>query len=422
MLDALWDFLARQLENGVVMGGLALNVAGAGAALAARLPGLVRHLVATTLITSVSVDDRSELFDELLEWLANHPYGLRCRRLRADLDRPQDGDDTIRLTPSSGPHLFRHRGVLVWVDRFHARQGDGVLGRGHPTETLRIRALTAKVAFLRTLLAEVHETHGDPDRNRVAIYAIDSTQEWSRLVIVRKRSLSTLVLAPGLAEAAIADARAFLASGQWYADRGIPWRRGYLLHGPPGTGKSSLVKVMAGELGRDICLLSLTADRLDDVKLASLLSEAPRRAILLFEDIDALFARRRQGEVAAGVTFSGLLNAIDGVLAQEGRILCMTTNHPERLDPALIRPGRIDRRFAFDLAGESERARLFLAFYPGETARAARFAASARPASAAALQGHFLLHRDDPAGALAAVDTLGGCATPPPVEATELRA
>lgn len=122
-------------------------------------------------------------------------------------------------------------------------------------------------------------------------------------------------------------------------DMGIPFRRGYLLYGYPGTGKSSFIRALAGELKVHLCLVSLNDKNMTDEDLNSLLNNAPPRSILLLEDVDAAFAQRDNGETASRVTFSGLLNALDGVGSQEGKILFMTTNKINLLDPALIRPG-----------------------------------------------------------------------------------
>lgn len=141
-----------------------------------------------------------------------------------------------------------------------------------------------------------------------------------------------------------------------YVSRGVPYRRGYLFHGPPGTGKSSFISALAGHFGYSICMLSLSERTLDDDRLAHLLNSAPPNALLLLEDVDAAFvsrdlfenAQHRAFEGMTRVTFSGLLNAIDGVASAEERVLFMTTNHVHRLDPALIRPGRVDVQCLFD--------------------------------------------------------------------------
>lgn len=147
---------------------------------------------------------------------------------------------------------------------------------------------------------------------------------------------------------------------QWYADRGIPFRRGYLLHGVPGSGKSSLIHAIAGELMLDIYVVSLSSSWISDSTLTTLMGRVPARCILLLEDLDAAFTRsvsrdknsngnpegnddgdNDQGDIPSGpptssrsrrhqrdqlsevntLSLSGLLNALDGVAAAEGRLL-----------------------------------------------------------------------------------------------------
>lgn len=133
--------------------------------------------------------------------------------------------------------------------------------------------------------------------------------------------------------------------------------------------------------------------------------------MLLFEDIDAVFRGREAMDAGKGLTFSGLLNAIDGVMAQEGHLLIMTTNHVEQLDPALIRPGRVDWRGEIGLAHGEQIGRLFRAFYPGQDKLLPRFVAAfaGRKVAPAEIQQLFLEHRDDPVAAVAAVETSRSC-------------
>ena len=189
---------------------------------------------------------------------------------------------------------------------------------------------------------------------------------WQKAMEKKKRDKTTVVLDEDLSERLVKDARSFLSSSEWYAKRGIPYRRGYLLYGPPGTGKTSFCQVLASELDADLCLLTLTDSELTDTRLAESMREAPRGSIILLEDVDAVFVERQAANTkngGNGVSFSGLLNAIDGVASQEGRIFVMTTNHIEKLDPALKRPGRCDVTAKLDLASRSQMVSLFTRFY-----------------------------------------------------------
>ncbi|KAG5786778.1 hypothetical protein H9Q69_014148 [Fusarium xylarioides] len=156
----------------------------------------------------------------------------------------------------------------------------------------------------------------------------------------------------------------------WYAKRSIPYRRGYLLFGPPGTGKSSFSLSIAGELDLDIYVISIPS--VNDQTLKDLFDGLPDRCVVLLEDIDAAGATRSRdlrsedsdsegdtGPRKKAVTLSGLLNTLDGVASQEDRIPIMTTNHVGKLDEALIRPGRVDFKVEFRLADRETAEQLF---------------------------------------------------------------
>jgi chaperone BCS1 len=153
----------------------------------------------------------------------------------------------------------------------------------------------------------------------------------------RKRPIASVILDAGISDRILRDCNEFISNPQWYTERGIPYRRGYLLHGPPGCGKSSYITALAGELGFSICVLNLSERGLSDDRLNHLLSVAPQQTIILLEDVDAAFVSRedtvQQKAAYEGlnrVTFSGLLNCLDGVASTEARIMFMTTNYLER--------------------------------------------------------------------------------------------
>ncbi|KAI3092598.1 hypothetical protein CBS147333_10221 [Penicillium roqueforti] len=151
---------------------------------------------------------------------------------------------------------------------------------------------------------------------------------------------------------------------RWYADRGIPYQRGYLLYGPPSTGKSSFSLSLAGEFELDIYTLQLSG--ISNSKLMALFAELPPHCIILLEDIDAAGIGRRENtdtdqenKQSTRVTLSSLLNILNDILSQEGRVLVITTNHIEHLDEALIRPGRTDKKVHFKLTNETTSTQLF---------------------------------------------------------------
>ncbi|AEO61011.1 hypothetical protein MYCTH_2112991 [Thermothelomyces thermophilus ATCC 42464] len=181
------------------------------------------------------------------------------------------------------------------------------------------------------------------------------------------------------------------ATLRWYANRSIPLRRGYLFYGPPGTGKTLFSFALAGVFGLDIYVISLLDPSLTEEDLLALFTSLPRRCVVLLEDIDTAglkrtddpnadekssenwkvsdlareLKRHQRGDASEnkGISLSGLLNAIDGVASHEGRVLIMTTNKPETLDEALIRPSRIDIQIGFTNATQEQARELFVRMY-----------------------------------------------------------
>lgn len=257
---------------------------------------------------------------------------------------------------------------------------------------------------------------------------------WTQVASRPVRPMRTVVLDPKQKSQVLADMNEYLhpATPRWYANRGIPLRRGYMFYGPPGTGKTSLSFALAGVFGLDIFVISLLEPTLTEEDLGTLFNSLPRRCVVLLEDIDTAGLSRgadeevddgpptseykdengkdkdkvnKDGDSAnkqmdrpsrkttkddwkvsdlaralkketkddkKGISLSGLLNAIDGVASQEGRILVMTTNKPESLDEALIRPGRVDLQVGFTNATPAQASELFQRMYEADGAAPAK--------------------------------------------------
>ncbi|KAJ5900047.1 hypothetical protein N7495_004791 [Penicillium taxi] len=309
----------------------------------------------------------------------------------------------LRFTPSQGSHFFWYKGHLLRVER--VEQNNNARSWLLTNERLYLSCLGRDATILRTLLAEAQQAYVERDGNRTVIYRgqrYGGSIDWARCMARAPRPLSTVVLDSAQKNAFIDDIKEYLhpRTRRWYSNRGIPYRRGYLLHGPPGTGKTSLCFAAAGLLGLKLYLLNLNSKQLDEDALSSLFSELPRRCIILLEDIDTAGITHQRGKPVekekkdseessengedvdavvvqdtdspatvieedkqTGITLSGLLNVIDGVAASEGRILVMTTNHPEKLDPALLRPGRVDMSVVFGYTSRAATEELFRSMY-----------------------------------------------------------
>ena len=312
-------------------------------------------------------------------------------------------------------HIIYYDGCRILM---HRHKGETVVTGWErvPTqmETLTLSSWGSHVAPLKKLIDDALKSSFEEQQDELSVFVLTSMWggSWEKALSKKPRTIDSVILDEDLADGLLADARDFLHSSDWYATVGIPYRRGYLLYGPPGCGKTSFCQALAGALKLDVCMLTLTNKNLDDNGLAESLRDAPTNAIVLLEDVDAVFVDRAvqsEGGRGAGVTFSGLLNALDGVASQEGRLFFMTTNHIEKLDPALIRPGRCDIKVEVRRASRTQAVKLFSRFFEDEPEEHAHQFAEALPEyelSMATLQGYLLEHKTDPHGALAHVQRL----------------
>ena len=381
-----------------------------------RLSQKATHFIAGTSTNSGMIwdsdgddDDGGHDKDDELDGDDNDDdSGTQDAIVRVDGDddnaKPPDQMKALRYTPAYGTHYFTYRGRWLAVSRTREERKSFGWG-GQYQEQVHLSCLGRDPAVLKALLRDAQRAYAARDGNRTIIYravrepggSVDG-MEWSRCLSRPPRPMSTVVLDQAQKDTILDDMREYLrpATRRWYACRGIPYRRGYLLYGPPGTGKTSLCFAAAGLLRLRIYVVSLNSRALSEEGLAGLFKALPWRCIVLLEDIDAagLTAKRgaptsassdekaegeadgsggetKKDDAASGgkteenkkISLSGFLNIIDGVASAEGRILVMTTNNIEKIDTAILRPGRVDRMIRFGYATREVIAGLFRAIF-----------------------------------------------------------
>jgi chaperone BCS1 len=418
-LDPLQSFLQHGLgSNQLLQGGLLVMVAGIVLRQLQSVPVAIFRFILNQAFTLVEVPNSTQAYEAIQQWVERHPRAQKFRRLSvstferqitgravSDLYMPDEPAFTSMTTIGSkkcrprpvftlapGNHFLLYRGRLLWLTRY--RWESQTTHGTEWKETFWIRVLGRDTRIARELVTEAIDRALEPKKDFVRVMVWQDG--WQTISSQPPRPLESVVLPMGTVGDILADCQWFLASRKWYEQMGIPYRRGHLLHGVPGSGKSSLVFALAGELGVDVYAISL-ATGLNDLQLQRLLSQVPENSIILIEDIDAAFKKQDDREIAYGITFSGLLNAIDGTGAKEGHVLFMTTNHVEKLDPALIRPGRCDRKWEFSYATGNQAARLFERFFPEASATdLLKFAdkLASQCFTMAELQAHLLKYRE----------------------------
>jgi chaperone BCS1 len=328
---------------------------------------------------SLTVHSEDALHLHISNWLYSNGFDTFARDYRI---RFIDGEATYG--PGVGEFKFFYRNNLISanVRQEAAQQGSGTW-HGHRSQTREFLTISyLSFTRSRTLLEQVIVDAVTAARaikeKGVAVYAYNGG--WDEVARVKKTKHPTVILAAGQLEALEHDVKTFTEREEWYDVRGVPYRRGYLLTGPPGTGKTSVVKYLAQKFGMPIYVCDGTMSSIKSV---------PANGIMLLEDVDSIATMNRNAKQMRrddddddspravksassepttlsslyAPNLSELLNALDGVTSVEGVLVFMTTNHPEKLDHALIRPGRVDFRTELSYCTAEQAARLFRKFF-----------------------------------------------------------
>jgi chaperone BCS1 len=382
MFDLLKHILGGQ--NQFASGGLLLMMIGSiGVFLRALPERLWDWLVAQTTMT-VSVNDDDEAFTWVKEWFLEQEFLKRIRNV--GLDSSLHGAE-VALIPAPGTHLFL-RGRRPYVVSFY--RTEDTKGRSlRRVESLMFKTIGRDQRIVKEFVAEVVACQHRKRRTSSYLYLYDDG--WDNVAAYSPRLVESVLLKPGEKEHLMQDIERFRASRERYQRLGVPYHRGYLLYGPPGTGKTSLVSALAAKFGMSIYVVNLA--EMNDRTLKKSMNWVPENSVILFEDIDCMKTATRRLEmderqaqhengvkisVAAtstgqgGVSLSGLLNVLDGFCAPENVIYVMTTNDADAIDPALLRPGRIDYKLFLGPACESQKVALYRRFFPDASERDAR--------------------------------------------------
>ena len=373
MLQILKSMLTGR--NEFASGGLLLMLIGGLSVYLRAVPEGIWYWIVTQTTMMITVKDDDAAFMWVKEWFLDQEFLKRIRQV--DLDTTLR-NERIAMIPAPGKHWFWYAGrpFEVWFSRTESTRER----MGKRIESLTFRTVGRKRAFLQHFVGDVVKCH--TKRLGVQSYLYTYNDGWDYVEGYSPRVLASVVLEPGEKEHLLQDMAQFRRSRQRYEHLGVPYHRGYLFYGPPGTGKTSLVSALAAHFGLSIYMVNL-AD-FSDRNLVNAVNQVPANSVLLFEDIDCMrgaesravarsidaqknlagLSTKENALTLNGVTLSGLLNVLDGFCAPHGVLFVMTTNHVEKLDEALLRPGRVDYRLFMGTASDHQKAELYRRFFP----------------------------------------------------------
>lgn len=406
-MDSIVTSLSTHAESQFMSQGMVLILFGGIMSLLRSVPIRTYSWVKRKLFASVELSEGKAAFSWINSWCAVHIQDSWMSRAyigyfwQVSKIGKQDSV-AARLEPAVGVRLFFHDRKIFIIHRSRIEKDYASNGAGC-VERVTLYAL--KLKHITDLVEKAHALYTDTGQATYTVRVVEG-KGW-HIKHIPSRGLNSVILPQDLKLNIVADVKGFLDEESWYLERNLEYNRGFLLSGPPGTGKTSIVRALASDMNRPIYTFDLSS--VVEATFTELMRYIPQGSIVLFEDIDAIYnGREYLPDFKDGTSFSTFINAIDGVTTPSGLIKIFTTNHIENLDPALLRPGRCDRIFEFGNADSDMAEALFLRIFPKNKEMAKIFSAKAGTGefSMATLQEHLLRHKGSPEGAASSVPNL----------------
>jgi SpoVK/Ycf46/Vps4 family AAA+-type ATPase len=382
-LNAVFQQINKMSEGNQLMAG-AISMWGLGVItyICRSVPLKILRFVTKHLTTTVTVTSYNITYHNLMTWFKKEGFSDKLRKVKLGNGR-WGSSDTVK-TVGYGSHIiwYNWAPVKVTVEKFQNNSADD-------KEMITLTKLGRSHKVFNALIKQVSKDSEKGSANNVQIYKYVN-KSWTYLSAQPKRPMNSVFLPEKTKTVLLNRIQRFIDREDWYISNGIPYQLGILLYGPPGTGKTSLVQSLAGYFDKKMSIL-----RAGDLWKASDAMPSMRdNSFLVVEDVDSFDASKKrdnsevndvekieetesiseetenspvlQGSVRTERPGTGsgyeekllqnmrqsgiseLLNAVDGIIRTHGRVMFLTTNYPEKLGEALLRPGRVDLKVKLD--------------------------------------------------------------------------
>jgi len=309
--------------------------------------------------------NQNQVFYDILKLIEKEYKNKNFRRLKVNNGRYGWGEEVI-TSIGYGSHYISYKKIplLITLTKESANQSSC------DKETLSVVKIGRKRSIFDDFIKHATQLNLNPEN--IKIHKIDDNC-WCYSKDIKKRKIESVFIEKNKRELLFNNLDKFINQEQWYVERGIPYQLGILLHGSPGTGKTSIVKAIASYLNYPIYYLS--SGQLHKIEKA--VASLPDKCVLVIEDIDSnstTHSRENNSEKNSEeedmiknffkANLSEVLNSLDGIFSTHGRILVTTTNHIEQLDKALIRHGRIDIKIEIGFVNKEILSDFLQSFFP----------------------------------------------------------
>lgn len=365
------EFATYSKEYPIVAGSISLWALGLLASLR-TYPQSLWALIVKQSTTSVTITSSQEIFHKFSQWYELNNFSKNSRSIKLN-NGAYGEDDNVTKAIGYGSHIFWHkfRPIKITVTQSETNSN-------RERDQLVMTSIGRNHKFFDVIIKEANNVKKEDFLN---IFTYENSY-WENVGSQRHRKIDSIYIRKEVKKELISHIDNFKNNKEWYVDKCLPYQTGILLSGPPGTGKTSIIKAIASHYNYE--LHTLKSSRL--ISIENAFHRLPKKCLVVIEDIDSDSVTHKRSSMKVNsepappvssshddkeedmkqITFSSIsdvLNAIDGLVESDDRILIMTTNHPEKLDEALIRPGRIDLKLELGYADEDILKQFMDSFY-----------------------------------------------------------
>jgi chaperone BCS1 len=366
------EFSQYSKEFPIIAGSVSLWLLGFMASFR-EYPKKVWEAIVKQSTTTITITSTQYAYHSMVKWFQSKGLSKKCRSIKLNSGRWGEDAESVKSI-GYGSHIFWHNCLPI---KINVEQQETQSHRERDAITMTVLGRSHDVFDRMIKEAEQLEKGIGVKLNRY----VDGY--WEDLGTQRPRPLSSVHIERHLKVEILTHVQRFTAGREWHAEQHLPYQTGILLSGPPGTGKTSIIKAIASEINYEINILNTSKL----MYIESAFQKLPKKSLIVIEDVDTEEAMHQRNESPPETTGRGgqqegnnnndnkltfvsladVLNTIDGLVEGDGRILILTTNRPDKIDKALIRAGRIDLHVRLGYATEETVRMFFNSFYKGYT-------------------------------------------------------